>query len=118
MTSSETLTAARLQERLQPRLLVEADFERLGHSYRHGPLHRFYDHKIQRPLLTVGLSLVGLFAKGKRNALAITLRHVTLEFANLPAAFDGFRLMQLADLHIDGVDGLAEALAAFLPAVP
>jgi hypothetical protein len=118
MISSETLTAAKLQERLQPRLLVEADFERLGHSYRHGPLHRFFDHKIQRPLLTAGLSLVGLYRKGKRNALAVGLRHVRLDFQNLPAAFDGFRLMQMSDFHIDGVAGLAEALAAFLPQIP
>ena len=118
MTLSDTLTAEKLHLRLQRRLLVEAEFERLGHSYRHGRFHRFFDHKIQRPLLTGGLSLLGLFEKGKRNALAIKVKHIRLEFNDLPFAFDGFRLMQLSDLHIDGVEGLAEALANFLPQVP
>jgi predicted MPP superfamily phosphohydrolase len=118
MTSSETLTAEKLQQRLQPRFLVEADFERLGHSYRHGKFHRFFDHKIQRPLLTAGLGICGLLGRGKRNALAVEVKHVRMEFDDLPSGFDGFRLMQLSDLHIDGVDGLAEALADFLPQIP
>lgn len=108
----------RLHERLLPRLAVEADFTRLGHSYRHGPLHRFFDHKIQRPGLTFGLSLAGLFKRGKRNALTPIVRTVPLAFQDLPPAFEGFRLMHLSDFHIDGVDGLAEVLAKLLPQVP
>jgi hypothetical protein len=34
-----------------------------------------------------------------------------LEFKDLPPAFDGFRILHLSDFHIDGVPGLAEALA-------
>jgi hypothetical protein len=119
VTSSETITASlnRLQKRIQPRLAVEAEFARLGHSYRHGRFHRFYDHQLQRPVLTIGLSLVGLFGKGKRNALSPVVRTIRLGFENLPPAFDGFRLMQLSDFHIDGVDGLAEALAERLRGV-
>lgn len=116
ITSSELSTAsiARLRERILPRLAVEADFERLGHSYRHGSLHRVYDHKLQRPGLRFALSLIGLFGKGKRNALSPVVRKVRLEFKDLPPAFDGFRLMQLSDFHIDGIDGLAEVLAEHL----
>ncbi len=93
---------------------MEADFARLGHSYRHGRWHRLYDHKLQRPGLTFGLTLLGLWGRGKRNALAPIVRTVELTFKDLPAAFDGLRLMHLSDFHIDGVDGLAEALAARL----
>jgi predicted MPP superfamily phosphohydrolase len=111
--TSETTAASlsRLHERIQPRLAVEADFERLGHTYRHGRLHRFYDHRVQRPGLAMGLSLVGLYGRGKRNALSPIVRNVRLEFKDLPPSFDGFRVLQLSDFHIDGVDGLAEALA-------
>ena len=105
---------SRLEERVQPRLAVEADFARLGHTYRHGKLHRWYDRWLQRPGLTFGLSLAGLFERGKRNAVSPVVRHLRLEFKDLPPAFDGFRLMQLSDFHIDGVDGLAEALADVL----
>lgn len=108
----------RLNQRLLPRRAVEAEFTRLGHSYRHGPRHRGFDHKIQRPLLTIGLSLLGLFKRGKRNALQPLVRIVQFAFPDLPPAFDGFRLMQLSDFHIDGVDGLAEVLAERLPQVP
>jgi predicted MPP superfamily phosphohydrolase len=119
ITSSEpgTATMARLRERIQPRLAVEADFARLGHSYRHGPLHRIYEHKLQRPGLTFALSLLGLFSQGKRNALSPVIRTVPLAFKDLPPAFDGFRLMQLSDFHIDGMNGLAEILAEQLRGV-
>jgi len=35
-------------------------------------------------------------------------------FAGLPAEFDGFRILQLADLHIDKMDGLTEVLTEIL----
>ena len=110
-------TASRLKERIRPRLTVEADFTRLGHSYRHGRLHRLYDHLLQRPGLSFGLSLLGLYQQGKRNALTPVVRHFKLEFKDLPRAFEGFRLMQMSDFHIDGVDGLAEALAERLKSI-
>ena len=120
MILSEPITDSlnKLEERIYPRLAVEAEFARLGHTYRHGPLHRFYDHMIQRPLLIVGLSLVGLYGRGKRNALSPIVRRMRMEFQDLPAAFDGFRLMHLSDFHIDGVDGLAESLAGVLRETP
>lgn len=108
---SATAEVSRLESRVRPRLAVEADFARLGHSYRHGRWHRFYDHKLQRPGLTLGLSALGLYGRGKRNALSPIVRTIPLTFEDLPPAFDGFRLMHLSDFHIDGVDGLAEALA-------
>jgi hypothetical protein len=39
------------------------------------------------------------------------VRHLRLEFQDLPASFDGFRILHLSDLHIDGMDGLAEIVA-------
>jgi predicted MPP superfamily phosphohydrolase len=108
----------KLEERIHPRLAVEAEFARLGHTYRHGPLHRFLDHQVQRPILIVGLSLIGLYNRGKRNALSPIVRRIRLEFNDLPPAFEGFRLMHLSDFHIDGVDGLAERMAALLRETP
>ena len=108
----------RLEDRIYPRLAVEAEFARLGHTYRHGPFHRFFDRNIQRPLLIAGLSLVGLYERGKRNALSPIVRTIRLTFNDLPPAFNGFRLMHLSDFHIDGVDGLAETLATVLKETP
>lgn len=108
---TKTCSVARLEEHLKPRLAVEEDFARLGHSYRHSRLHRTYDHRLQRPVLRLALTLLGLYRKGRRNALSPIVRRVRLEFPDLPAAFNGFRLLQLSDFHIDGVSDLAETLA-------
>ena len=116
--SSNQNVLSKLEERIHPHLAVEAEFARLGHTYRHGPLHRFLDHKVQRPILIVGLSMIGMYRRGKRNAISPIVRNLSLEFPDLPPAFDGFRLMHLSDFHIDGVDGLAEALANVLEKTP
>ncbi|HTV55559.1 MAG TPA: metallophosphoesterase, partial [Terriglobia bacterium] len=45
------------------------------------------------------------------NALAPVVRHLKFQFAGLPDSFDGFRVLHLTDLHIDGMHGLAEVVA-------
>jgi predicted MPP superfamily phosphohydrolase len=103
-----------LGERLKPRIAVEEHFRELGHTYRHGKAFRFFDNRIMRPVLTFGLQATGLYGIGRRNSLTHAIRKITLSYPNLPPAFDGFCLMHLSDFHIDGVDGLAEALAEVL----
>lgn len=44
---------------------------------------------------------LGLYRRGRKNALDITLRRNEFIAADLPAAFDGFRILHLSDLHID-----------------
>jgi len=119
MSSVEERSEARVElvQRLKPRIAVERHFAQLGHTYRHGKAFRFFDHRIMRPGLEVGLRAVGLYKVGRRNSLSPKVRHITLWYPNLPKAFDGFRLLHLSDFHIDGVDGLAETLASMLPAI-
>ncbi len=53
-------------------------------------------------------------ALGRRaaaKALQIDLTEQTLWFADLPPAFDGYRILQLTDLHLDNIDGTAQAVA-------
>ena len=52
-------------------------------------------------LFGLGLRLCGLYERGLRNARRIELKRMELAFANLPAEFDGFRILQLSDLHVD-----------------
>jgi uncharacterized protein len=61
--------------------------------------------------LKTALQICGLYAKGRANAVHPVVRELRLEFPNLAPALDGFRILHLSDFHIDGVDGLAEALA-------
>ncbi len=55
-----------------------------------------------------GLKLVGLYRRGVENALALKLTRFELRFADLPAAFDGFRILHLSDLHVDALPATLE----------
>lgn len=55
-------------------------------------------------LIRLVLKCLGLYWWGRHNASAIRIRHNQVTLPNLPAAFDGFKLLQLSDLHLD-MDG-------------
>ncbi len=105
-----TLEEHRLTERLKPRIRIEQRYAQQGHTDRHGRFRRAFERKIERPLLRAGLRAAGLYERGVQNALTLRTIRLRLSFPDLPPAFDGFRILQLSDFHIDGVDGLAEAL--------
>ena len=52
----------------------------------------------------------GLYEKGMQNALQIGLKDVEFSFRDLPRPFDGYTILLLTDLHIDGLPGLTEKL--------
>lgn len=63
------------------------------------------------------LKVSGLEARGRANALDIQLREVSFEFEDLPAAFEGFRILHLSDLHIDVLPEAAEKASVLLSQV-
>jgi uncharacterized protein len=103
-----------LAERLEPRIEIEQYFEQLGHTYRHGRLHRVVEHRITIPILKRGLQLAGLYSRGVQNALSPVVRKMRLRFPNLPPAMEGFRILHLSDFHIDGNEPLADVLSTVL----
>jgi uncharacterized protein len=46
--------------------------------------------------------------------LRIELRQVELTLDSVPSQFDGFRILHLTDLHLDGIEGLGRELAELL----
>ncbi len=50
--------------------------------------------------------LIGRYEEGIANALRPELSEQSLFFPNLPPAFDGFTILFLSDLHLDGLPGL------------
>lgn len=74
--------------------------------------------RVVKPILWSALHCLGLYGRGMRNARKPVVRRVRLEFDGLPREFHGFRVLHLSDLHIDGLDGLAEAVAEHLAALP
>ena len=61
-------------------------------------------------LYTWFFRLAGLQTQGKRNVLDMEIIEKTFSFPALPAAFDGFRILFLTDLHLDGLEGLTDTL--------
>ena len=51
-------------------------------------------------LLRKCLMLAGLYRRGQRNALKLQLVEVDYVMETLPGALDGFRILQLSDLHL------------------
>ena len=61
-----------------------------------------------------GTRLVGIYERGKRNALNVRLVDVSLSFPDLPLSFDGYRILQLSDTHLDCLPELAPVAARLL----
>ena len=53
------------------------------------------------PILRVVLRLTGLQERATANTLAVELNTIRLVLPDLPPAFDGYRILQLSDLHLD-----------------
>jgi len=82
----------------------------------HTPLARYHvllhfpDLLYHRLFLTTVFAAVGLNHRGQRNVLALQVVEQEFPLACLPPAFDGFRILFLSDLHLDGLPGLTEAI--------
>ena len=111
-TSAEPIS---LSERLRPRLAREEQFRRTGRKLRKKSLLFKYERYWMRPLMKLGLSAVGLYRRGVRNALTPMVRHLHFHMPTLPPAFDGYTVLHISDFHIDGVPGLTEVLTQLLP---
>jgi hypothetical protein len=60
------------------------------------------------------LRLCGLYERGRQNALAFRLNSYQASLPDLPDAFEGYRILFLSDLHLDGLTGLTERLIGLL----
>ena len=77
----------------------------LERDFPHGcPRYRFFS--ALEAVLRTGLKATGLYGRGKRNALDLRLTEIEISFPHLPHAFDGYRILQVSDIHFGGLDGL------------
>ncbi len=81
-------------------------------------MFHFEDVVMYRVVMNTVFRWLGLIDAGKNNALNVAKRRLILPFANLPAAFDGYTLLLMTDLHLDGLDGLVERLQEWLADEP
>ena len=73
--------------------------------------------RILRPLLQSFLRMAGLLERGNKNARVPVVRTLHLTFDELPRTFNGFRILHISDLHIDGNPSLVAPLAELLSQV-
>ncbi|RPJ56966.1 MAG: metallophosphoesterase [Acidobacteria bacterium] len=104
------LRHAEMMDRRLKRLSIEKRHLDFWHRRGRGSYH-LENVELTRRVLAMGLRLVRLVNRGKRNVLDLRLRNVDFSFPNLPGAFDGFTILHLSDLHLDCLAGLSERLA-------
>lgn len=104
----------RLAERLRARLAVEERFRSAGGKIKTKSIFRRYEKRVVAPFIETGLKMLGLYERGRRQAISPVVSGIELSFPNLPSSFDGFRILHLSDLHIDGVPGLTDNLMPLL----
>lgn len=63
------------------------------------------------------IRLTPLFRRGRQNALDLKLVELTLEFADLPQEFDGYRILHVSDPHLDILPPVADAARRLLEGV-
>ncbi|MHC2433882.1 putative MPP superfamily phosphohydrolase [Bradyrhizobium sp. USDA 4451] len=67
--------------------------------------------KLAPRIVTTALKVAGLHGRARRNADRVAVRRNLVTSARLPAAFDGFTILQLSDLHADISQGAMRHLA-------
>ena len=95
------------------RLGIETDHEQRIFG---GGLNFFHPENWYSAHVFVGacLKLSGLYWRGRRNAERIELRHHLVRRPELPAAFDGYSILHLSDLHVDISPGAMRRLKAMV----
>jgi hypothetical protein len=114
---AQITTQSDLELRLAARRAIEAGHHKGRRAHGHGDFMLAHD-RVTGFMLRAVLQTTGLYQRGVANALRVELRHLRLEFRNLRPSLCGFRILHLADLHIDGMEGLAEILAHQLAGLP
>ena len=74
----------------------------------------FYYHIFMKTVL----QLMGVYEKGKRNALQVKTSKIVFYFHDLPPSFENYTILFLTDLHLDGLDGLTEKVQALVRMQP
>ncbi len=108
--ASSDLEPCALEPMLARRIAIERARTNNAHWFRKHPSRHKIEQRIVKPMLTFGLQMAGLYSRGVQNALSPIVRNIHISFPDLPPVFDGFQILQLSDLHIDGVEGLTEIL--------
>jgi uncharacterized protein len=105
----EQLHALREQWKKRRASLEWEDFT----NWRRGTNSYWLNKYKHQAILVFGalLKATGFYKFGYHNARDIQVRHRDISPKALPEAFNGYRILHLSDLHLDGIEGLGESIA-------
>lgn len=66
------------------------------------------------PIVRGSLKLTGLYGRARREADRVLVRENVVASPHLPAAFDGFTILHVSDLHVDLSEGALAHLVSFV----
>jgi uncharacterized protein len=112
-----TVAPCHQERRFERRRSLENRYGTGSEGLMRGDFSRLFDRALA-VVLKSGLKSTGQYRRGVANALRPVVRHVPMEFAELPRGLEGYRILHLSDPHIDGVDGLAEIVAEQISLLP
>ncbi|MBW2440992.1 MAG: metallophosphoesterase [Deltaproteobacteria bacterium] len=109
----------RLEQRIGPdhlRKRVGRQVELAAKFYARGGYASFHLENVELlpVILKFLLKMLLLYKRGLQNALDYRVEHMQVAIENLPKAFHGFRLLQLSDIHADGIADGGQKLIAIL----
>lgn len=111
------LSSRDVASRLEVRLAVERT-RRAGPRARGGGDFVLHHRLTVAAIIRLALRVSGIYQQGLASARQPIVRHNHVELARLPHRFDGFRILQLADLHLGEMPGYGEALAELVSGLP
>jgi len=97
---------------VRQRLGLEADLE--ARIARHARIERWYKTPA---LIRMSLRLCGLYGRARRNAENVQVVRSETALPRLPAAFDGFTILHLTDLHVDMSAGAMHRVGELVPSL-
>lgn len=102
---------------LAPRRAIEAMHRKGRRAHGGGDFALRHDRLIA-PVMKAAFRLAGIYSRGVANARSPLLRQWRFGFDSLPASFEGFRILLLADLHLDCMDELPGIIAEHVAGLP
>lgn len=94
---------------LNQRLGIETDYEAriFGQGRTLFHIENWYSiHGLMRGMLR----LMGVHARGQRNARSVQVSHNEIILPQLPPAFEGYRILHISDMHLDMAPDMPNAL--------
>jgi predicted MPP superfamily phosphohydrolase len=94
---------------LDQRLGIERDYEArsFGQGLNFFHIENWYSVHL---LIRNGLRMTFMLGRGRRNARRIRVRENPVALRNLPPAFNGYRILQISDLHLDMAEDIPATL--------